>query len=62
MLFAVPLAAVILFGAGCSYSFGAKAGTSSSQTSGTLKQPAPAKSPTQQPVIPPEAAKVPKPY
>lgn len=52
---------LVAFGAGCSLPFG-KTASAPQAGLGTLTQPAPAQAPTSEPVIPPEAANVPRPY
>ncbi|MCI0479293.1 hypothetical protein L0Y59_02005 [Candidatus Uhrbacteria bacterium] len=58
--FLLPCLAFVAFGAGCSVPF--VGGTPNDASTPVLRQPAPAKPPAEQPVIPPEAANVPRPY
>ncbi len=57
-LLAILAVSISLFGAGCSLD------TSSARrpTQAELRQPAPAPAPTEQPIIPKEAEKIPRPY
>ncbi|MFH1078190.1 MAG: hypothetical protein V1745_02840 [Patescibacteria group bacterium] len=52
---------LVMFGAGCSLPFG-KTASAPQAEAGTLRQPTAAQAPTAEPVIPPEAANVPRPY